>query len=609
MRLYILQSLDMQQDNYNINFDTKKLSSEDIKKHQDFDALLENYQRIPDPGTKTGRVRWLRIIGGAVAAAFIGVVAFLGLHKKQKTHAIAKTNMESHFDNQPFVNPPLKNVQSKFASIKVDANNGGIYEYENGSRLIVPKAAFRNDRGRLISGEVEIKYREFHDFVDFFLSGIPMEYDSAGTKYQLESAGMMEIYAEQNGERLELVPEKAIDIELVSNISIPKDGSKPNYNIYQLDKDKRNWVYKTVDDIEILETLADAQFTGEEELTPEEFKTKQLQNLKEKKISELAKIDASIPKVPKPLKPKRANENAITFEFDFGAFNNNRPSANNAEEQAIIDTKNDMDNLRNQWEGTIWQIKPGEESKLDNNTAKIIWDEEKSQLKQISDRDYELTLTNGIQTVKLLVNPVLSPEDYEKALLEFNRKFATYKKEMAKRESQLAQQKLALEEKLAQEKLLIDKEYEQRIAFYKSKGRNDQASDLMIRQKIVNRFKVRNFGIWNCDRPLPPYIHMLKGDFTDKHHQSLNNQTAYIVNKSQNTLSRFFARKGASVRFNSNYKNMMWLITKDNKLALFEPKQFEAIQKNKGKYTFVMDVKTADIESEEDLRKLLNFDE
>lgn len=42
---------------------------------------------------------------------------------------------------------------------------------------------------------VKITYREFADPIDFFVSGIPMEYDSAGRKYNFESSGMCEINA------------------------------------------------------------------------------------------------------------------------------------------------------------------------------------------------------------------------------------------------------------------------------------------------------------------------------------------------------------------------------------------------------------------------------
>ena len=71
-----------------------------------------------------------------------------------------------YFAARNYVDPPLINVKPQFASYKCNANKGGIYEYESGSKLRVPAAAFMDNAGNLIEGEVEIKYREFHDGPD-----------------------------------------------------------------------------------------------------------------------------------------------------------------------------------------------------------------------------------------------------------------------------------------------------------------------------------------------------------------------------------------------------------------------------------------------------------
>ena len=96
------------------------------------------------------------------------------------------------------------------------------------------------------------------------------------------------------------------------------------------------------------------------------------------------------------------------------------------------------------------------------------------------------------------------------------------------------------------------------------------ATDLMIKQKILNRFQVTSFGVWNCDRPLPPYIHTLKGEFIDEKESDLHQNVAFLVDKSQNTVVRFYATKGADVKFNQNSEKMMWIVTEDNKIALYK---------------------------------------
>ena len=57
-----------------------------------------------------------------------------------------------------------------------------------------------------------------------------MNYDSSGVNYMFESAGMLELLAEQNGEPLVMNPEKEIDIEMSSN-----NDSKA-FNLYEFDE-------------------------------------------------------------------------------------------------------------------------------------------------------------------------------------------------------------------------------------------------------------------------------------------------------------------------------------------------------------------------------------
>ncbi|HRD40305.1 MAG TPA: hypothetical protein PLC65_16880, partial [Bacteroidia bacterium] len=78
------------------------------------------------------------------------------------------------------------------------------------SKIKVPQNAFVNKAGPDIIGDVEIQYREMHDQADIIASGIPMTYDSAGTKYHFESAGMFDIKASQNGEQVFLKHGKQI---------------------------------------------------------------------------------------------------------------------------------------------------------------------------------------------------------------------------------------------------------------------------------------------------------------------------------------------------------------------------------------------------------------
>ena len=492
----------MKNKNYNINLDPKDLSSQEINKHKDFDALLQQVNTVP--AKKPFNIKVLYYLAGSVAAALLIGSIFISLSSDQGM------TTEEYLASQPYVNPPLKNIEPVYEKAVINVNQGGEFVYESGSKIIVPPAAFVDNDGQLVEGDVDIKYREFHDFVDFFLSGIPMEYDSAGVNYSLESAGMVEIFAEQNGIRLNVAPGKEIDVELVSEIAVPiaNRGEVPAYNIYKLDEEKRNWVYKGRDDIEFIEDDMSDLFIEEDMSAPEQEYIKELAEIEQKENAEVASIESKIAIPPTPVKPERANGNDYVFNFDF------------SDEEVGISYRNsssaqeDIHELRKQYANTLWQVAPNNDDFNEDMVGQIAWEDMK--LEQINNRDYELTLINPNKVLKVIVNPVLSSNDYDKALEEFNQDFAVYQTQIAEREEALKVQKQELEERIKLERLAAQKRYEEKLAIFKENGRDDLATNLMVNQKVINRFSASSLGTWNCDRPLPPAVYRLKGEFVDK---------------------------------------------------------------------------------------------
>jgi hypothetical protein len=56
-----------------------------------------------------------------------------------------------------------------------------------------------DDQGKVITGKVIVRFKEFSDALDQYLTGVPMTYDSAGKKFQFVSSAMCEIKAEKDG--------------------------------------------------------------------------------------------------------------------------------------------------------------------------------------------------------------------------------------------------------------------------------------------------------------------------------------------------------------------------------------------------------------------------
>ena len=568
--------------NYKIKLNSSQPSSKDIARHQNFDALLDNYQAAAQPKPRP-RLRRLVYIGSAAAAAALLLLFVFLIDNSPNLSA------EEYFAQQEFVHPPMEDIKAQFASQRTDINQGGIFEYASGSRLLVPAGAFLDQAGQPVSGEVDIHMKEFHDYVDFFLSGIPMVYDSAGTRYNLESAGMIEIYAEQNGQRLQLAPGKAIEVELVSEVILPNVNVSPRYNIYKLDTAQRNWVYQDIDKIQLLE---DEVLDSSDPLYP--MKKELIENInaiEARAATDLTAIESSVIEPDAPVKPQPANGDNPSLELDF------------LQDNIIVDGDGEAD-FQRKYEGAIWQISP-KSGPYDERAFNVTW--ENMKLRQLNGVDFELLLINPSNELRLVVNPVLSGADYEAALAEYQKEFAIYEQKMAEREAQLVEEKLALEQRVEDEKIAAQKAFDDRLKALRDQGLAYAASQEIIKRKVINRFKATSFGIWNCDRPIPPDEYQIQARFVDQNGTRYNNHTAFLVDKSRNTVCRFYASKGANMNFNAKSENLMWIMTEEGKIAVFPPENFKKINQQKGDYTFNMTLVDREVKTESDVREILQF--
>jgi hypothetical protein len=122
---------------------------------------------------------------------------------------------EPFFLPNKLIQPPVYAWDSRKTIYGIDGNQGGVLRYSSGTIICIPPAAFLDEAGNPVSGQVQIDYREFKDPLDFVFSGIPMTYDSGGTVHNFESAGMFDIAASQDGRQVFLAPDKPVRMEFV----------------------------------------------------------------------------------------------------------------------------------------------------------------------------------------------------------------------------------------------------------------------------------------------------------------------------------------------------------------------------------------------------------
>ena len=591
----------MKKDNYNIKFNQAPPNSDAIKAHQDFDGLLDSYHKgdgqssASKPKRKIGKV--IRRIAYATAAA-IGLLILSISFKGKKNQNLAS--------NAPYVNPPMEEVvPEELLTASVDANQGGRIVFRSGTVAVVPPRAFANRAGEVIGGEVKVVIKEYHDYVDFFLSGIPMDYDSLGTTYQLESAGMIEIYAEQDGERLYMIPEKSIDVELKSSVMVKPGSTEPKFNIYKLNENKKNWEYVTQDKMEFIDE--ESMISEGEGLDTEESissaRAAKVKAINNATSLQLAAFEESLPSLIAPTKPQKANTDNPTFDLkvDKLIVQNNISNV----EKSIQKEEAALRAFRDQYAKAIWEVMPGQAT-WSPAIATTSWDD--YDISTDGNGAFTVTFIKGESEVDVNVKPVLVGKDYNQAMNKFNQEFNQFNNLVTERKRKIENKKAELDKVKSALLISADKSFDDKIANLKANGLDHEASNEMIKREVLNRFSVSSFGIWNCDRPLPPFVHSLKGDFIDQHSEEYDGLTAFIVDKNRNSVSKFTANTGVNIQYNSKSDNLMWFVTKENKIAVFRPEEFKKINHRLGRHTFVMDLVEKNVSSENDIREILSFD-
>ncbi len=475
------------------NLDRPKISDEEINKNKDFGNLVKQFKEQSiekarsDKGfLKKGKISYAAVIAGVAVVCTLTYLTVSKINSNKtindKTATLKNTTTPIAETKTAFISPPHKKINVPYSSYKVNAQKGGDIAHHTKSKVKVPKNAFVNKKGEEIMGDVEIQYREFHDQADIIASGIPMTYDSAGTKYHFESAGMFDVKGFQNGEPVFIKPDRTLTVEMAS--TNPED----HFNQYELDTVAQNWTCIKRDKA-ILPKLAGPTPKDEVHAVAGNKTTKALEEkiaaippkIENEKVVYAKKISA-LPKPQTPLKPlKSGGRPKFELEVDYKEF------------PELTAFKN-----------AVFEV--GEENKnYSKELSSITWTEAKISEGPSKGRNYLLTLKTRSRQEKLVVYPALSGADYECAYKTYEKKFADYNAGLEKRqqdEKRLQDEMQAKQEAYyaEQKKLSADLLKEQiRIHQQMEKQLTEQFNSMGNQQKITRLFQVSNFGIYNSD--------------------------------------------------------------------------------------------------------------
>lgn len=408
--------------------------------------------------------------------------------KKEKNITVPTTN---------FIQPPIKNADIPYKEYSIDAEKGDTIFYQTGSIVLFPPNSFVDKDGNAIKGKVKVKYREFTNPIDFYLSGIPMSYDSLGKQYTFESAGMCEILAYKDSLPVFVNPKSKPEINIVTQ------NASQEQNLYYLDTIQQKWINKGTSII--------TDFS--------------------KKINANKTITtSSFVEITEPLKPAKANNKSpvIKIVIDQASF-----------KELLV-----YDNLQ-------FQLDPNEKNFNPKDTAGDWSDVEL--LKGSSKGLYKVKFSNATRSVSYSARPVLEGKDYDRALKIFDKKNKEYQQKMVDR---LLQEK-ANKQKYIQDSIAYsaqleeDKRIERLNAIIEIRNKeiekqniivekiNEQITETSLSNKLMRSFQIDGFGIWNCDRAISLNCLPIVATFKDNKGYPIELTNIAVLYKSFNGILKF----------------------------------------------------------------------
>ncbi|TNE81266.1 MAG: hypothetical protein EP332_03870 [Bacteroidetes bacterium] len=581
--------------------DRKPLSSEEINELQDFSQVLNQSSGSSNTGSKGGYKSMLYIAGvAAIALLSWGVYS---LATQDDFRQVEKNNPETMPRTQevaedlvstPLVKPPVAQWDIPFSNYTLSAENGG--QILHGQTVIdVPPQCLIDKEGNSVQGNVDYKYREFHDGIDFMLSGIPMNYDSAGTSYHFRSAGMCELRAYQNGEELKLAPGKQIKMDMISYA----DGT---YNLYKLDEDSaRAWVPKgntlarrVPQSDSMPSILTDEDRVSESgidqiETIPHRVQTSEVAVNFEQSPQVIAAVQKTEElKKTKPVEPRKENKNRpqLTIEVIESEFPELASFTNVTFEVAPEDT----------------EFKPA--------YFDITWEDIK--LERYKDERFKMVLSRYVtknnrqvlEKISLIVIAVIPEKDYPSVKAKYDSLMKEYNSKLEKRKADEAAAREAAKKAAIEEAKRQQEEARKRAEAFQKQLQKDKSGKYgsakafaqMAYVDLKRSFSIDGFGVWNSDNPV-----RISGEaHTFEMTYNLDSQPYVTIWHQVINERELMSNYSNKIKYNPRHENLLFAILTDGRLAYNLTEEWEPNQK-----TIHFQVSDQEFRSADEVKKYL----
>ncbi|MGZ4033593.1 MAG: hypothetical protein ACXVP4_01915, partial [Bacteroidia bacterium] len=394
---------------------------------------------------------------------------------------------------------------------------------------------------------------------------IPMNYDSAGVNYQLESAGMFDITATKDGKPLTLKPGKQLLVNMISHNNNPTD-----FNIYNLDTLKKKWEYVS-------------ENTVENKTCIPIFKNNSGLN----KPMNADELSASA----KPILPKKLDPAADNFSIDF----------NKAEfpELAV-------------YNGLKFEPVKGEKE-YNAALSKKIWDDVLIE-RHPDNEHYIVTFKKEKESHSFTVSPVVDEKDYAAMMKDFASRQKKYDAVLAMKKNAINHRNDSLFEINSEFKDVASRSnLNDRFNSFIDDNYSGTTKDMLVYRLIP----VTTLGTWNSDKPYPFFSKNFKFNTVIGKHiaefvsandgQPITLKCVYMMRRSVNFLFCVVNSKFDCFPFYENNVDVMVGITYENELYYMQDQELQALKEKDKILRFKMNKMDEKIVSSKQLKALLKI--
>lgn len=533
---------------FDIKKDKAKLTDQEIQQNMNFDKFISGYTP-PVKGWFSAGTKLYTLIASVSVVVIVTGYLLLSTNRKEKITSV------------PFVNPPIQTLTIPSTNFIVNTEMDSTLIYSTGTIITIPSSSFIDADGKDVKGKVEIHYREFHDLIDIMLSGIPMNYDSAGVTYQFESAGMFDITATQDGKPVTLKPNKSLTVNLISHTNNATD-----FNIYSLDTVKKKWDYIS-------------ENTAKNNTCISAFEDKVVDTKSAEEVKAFVSSN-------KPIVPKKSNPEKENFSIDFD--------------------KDEFPEL------AVFKGLKFEPTDKNYNTSlsEKVWEE--VLVERVGDNEhYKITFSSRKESHSFTVIPVVDEKDYSTAMKDFANKQKLYEMRLAEKKRIVAKASDSLYKiNVKFERVAARSDLNTRFNSFINDDYNETSKDLLA----YRTFSITNLGIWNSDRGVtffPPTFGSLNckysATFVSNGNEPLKLKSIYLMRRGTNAI--YLVRKDHFGVFPVSSKgiDVMVGITEDNKLVYLKDEELKTAEIKGQTILFKMNKVDESVVSSKQLKELMKM--